>query len=81
MLAATLGRPQEEVEESLARLATAREVVPEMARGRLRCPCHEGWFDAASGRPLAGPPPRPLVRVSLEVRGGVVHAAGLETPA
>jgi Rieske Fe-S protein len=24
-----------------------------------RCPCHEGLFDA-QGRPVAGPPPRPL---------------------
>jgi nitrite reductase/ring-hydroxylating ferredoxin subunit len=56
-------------------------VVPDIAKGRLRCPCHEGWFDAASGRPIAGPPRRPLVRVTLEVRGGVVHATGLEAAA
>jgi Rieske Fe-S protein len=44
---------------------------------RLRCPCHNGLFDAATGRPLAGPPRRPLPRVLLELRDGVVCAAGV----
>jgi Rieske Fe-S protein len=38
------------------------------AAARLyRCPCHEGTFDA-EGRPVSGPPPRPLrvVRVALD---------------
>jgi nitrite reductase/ring-hydroxylating ferredoxin subunit len=53
-------------------------VVPRMAEGRLACPCHEGSFDLASGRALAGPPRRPLPRVTLEVRDGNVYATGLE---
>jgi Rieske Fe-S protein len=53
-------------------------VVPEMDRGRLACPCHKGFFDLATGRPVAGPPRRPLPRVSLEVHDGVVYATGLE---
>jgi Rieske Fe-S protein len=53
-------------------------VTPDAERRRLRCPCHNGLFDAATGRPLAGPPRRPLPRVILEVRDGVVYALGVE---
>jgi Rieske Fe-S protein len=53
-------------------------VVPRPERGELHCPCHEGVFDLRSGRPLAGPPRRPLTRVLLEVRGRDVYAIGLE---
>lgn len=53
-------------------------VVPAVESGRLHCPCHEGWFDLATGRPLAGPPRRPLPRVLLEVRDGTVYATGVE---
>jgi len=53
-------------------------VIPEVAKGRFHCPCHEGLFDLATGRPLAGPPRRPLPRVDLEVRGGTVYAVGVE---
>jgi nitrite reductase/ring-hydroxylating ferredoxin subunit len=35
----------------------------------LYCPCHAGSFDAADGRALAGPPSRPLPRVTIETRG------------
>ncbi len=53
-------------------------VVPAVAEGRLHCPCHNGWFDLETGRPLAGPPRRPLPRVLLEVREGNVYATGVE---
>ncbi len=53
-------------------------VVPEMEKGCLNCPCHHGQFDLATGRPLAGPPRRPLTRITLEVRDGVICATGLE---
>jgi nitrite reductase/ring-hydroxylating ferredoxin subunit len=53
-------------------------VIPEPDAGRLRCPCHNGSFEIAGGAPLAGPPPRPLPRVVLEVRDGVVYATGVE---
>lgn len=55
-------------------------VIPQPETGRLLCPCHEGSFDLATGQPLAGPPRRPLPRVRLEVRDGVVYAAGMEEP-
>jgi Rieske Fe-S protein len=54
-------------------------VVPEIERGLLRCPCHEGYFDLKSGRNVAGPPPRPLPRITLEVRGDDVYAVGVQT--
>jgi nitrite reductase/ring-hydroxylating ferredoxin subunit len=53
-------------------------VVADVPTGRLHCPCHNGWFDLATGQVLAGPPTRPLARVRLEVRGGTVYAVGME---
>lgn len=53
-------------------------VVPEVARGCLHCPCHHGYFELSSGRPIAGPPRRPLNRIRLEVRDDVVYAVGVE---
>lgn len=44
---------------------------------RLECPCHEGGFDVMTGNVLYGPPPRPLDRVEIAVRDGVVWAVGL----
>lgn len=52
-------------------------VLPEVDRGRFHCPCHQGNFDLATGRPLSGPPRRPLPRVELEVRDGFVWAVGV----
>ena len=42
--------------------------------GEMECPCHEGFFDAHTGAVLAGPPERPLGRIEVEVRDGVVWA-------
>jgi Rieske Fe-S protein len=53
-------------------------VLPRVEEGIIHCPCHEGAFDLASGRPIAGPPRRPLSRVRLEIRGGQIYAAGIE---
>jgi Rieske Fe-S protein len=53
-------------------------VVPEFGKGRLFCPCHEGHFDLKTGVPTGGPPTRPLPRVILEVRGGMIYATGME---
>lgn len=46
-------------------------------RDRLECPCHEGYFSAADGRVLQGPPPRPLPQVKLERRGDDLVATGM----
>jgi Rieske Fe-S protein len=40
----------------------------------MECPCHEGLFDASSGAVISGPPQRPLGRIDVEVRDGVVWA-------
>jgi nitrite reductase/ring-hydroxylating ferredoxin subunit len=53
-------------------------VIPRPEEGVLHCPCHEGVFDLASGRPLAGPPTRPLPRIVLELRGRDIYATGVE---
>jgi Rieske Fe-S protein len=56
-------------------------VVPAVEQGKLHCPCHNGWFDLATGAPIAGPPQRPLPRILLEVRDGMVYATGIQDPA
>lgn len=52
-------------------------VVPGENR-TLHCPCHEGVFDCTNGRPLAGPPRRPLPRITLQLRDGSIYATGVE---
>jgi nitrite reductase/ring-hydroxylating ferredoxin subunit len=53
-------------------------VLPQPEQGRIFCPCHEGVFDIATGRPLAGPARRPLTRVIVEMRGSEIYASGIE---
>ena len=53
-------------------------VIPEPEQGHLRCPCHNGFFEINEGRPIAGPPRRPLPRIKLAVRDGVIYATGVE---
>jgi Rieske Fe-S protein len=53
-------------------------VIPEVDQGRLRCPCHNGHFEISEGRPIAGPPRRPLPRIKLEMRDGSIYATGVE---
>lgn len=53
-------------------------VIPHVETSELHCPCHDGIFDLLSGRPIAGPPQRPLARVTLEIRDGLVIATGIE---
>lgn len=45
---------------------------------KLHCPCHEGYFNAEDGKVLAGPPPRPLPKVTLERRGDELWATGIQ---
>jgi Rieske Fe-S protein len=53
-------------------------VIPRPAEGSFYCPCHEGRFDIRTGVPTAGPPRRPLTRISLEMRGRDIYAVGVE---
>ena len=45
---------------------------------KLFCPCHHGYFDCATGRPIAGPPRRPLPLIELEVRGNDIYAVAVK---
>ena len=47
-------------------------------RGDLFCPCHVGLFNLSEGRPIAGPPLRPLPRILVEERGDEIYAVGKE---
>ena len=53
-------------------------VIPQHDQGCFHCPCHEGVFDMSSGKALAGPPRRPLPRITLEIKGDQVYATGVE---
>lgn len=53
-------------------------VVRRPGASELDCPCHEGHFDCADGRPTAGPPTRRLPRVLLEETRDGVFAVGVE---
>jgi Rieske Fe-S protein len=46
----------------------------------LFCACHGGVFDAKSGDVMAGPPPRPMPKVKLEIdTNGDIYANGYES--
>jgi Rieske Fe-S protein len=39
--------------------------------GQIWCACHNGFYDI-SGKNIAGPPPRPLERLNVQIRGDEV---------
>jgi Rieske Fe-S protein len=41
----------------------------------IQCPCHNGWFDARTGSVLRGPPPRPLKRLDVVIKGEEIYVA------
>lgn len=53
-------------------------VVHRPGASELYCPCHEGSFDCADGRPTAGPPQRRLPRIRTEQVEGGIYAVGVE---
>jgi Rieske Fe-S protein len=53
-------------------------VIPDVENGYLHCPCHKGYFEINDGRPIAGPPRRPLTRIRIKVQKGTVYATGVE---
>lgn len=54
-------------EQKCTHLACAVYYSPTL--DKIQCPCHSGLFDAATGDVLEGPPPRPLPRLEVVVRG------------
>ncbi len=42
----------------------------------FHCPCHDGLFDA-NGNVISGPPPAPLERLKVEVKGDKVVVTGV----
>jgi Rieske Fe-S protein len=52
-------------------------VVYDKAESGLFCPCHHGVFNL-EGRPVAGPPIRPLPRITIERRGDELYATAME---
>jgi len=53
-------------------------VVPKVSEGIFLCPCHEGYFDLRTGKNIAGPPPRPLPRIVLEIEGDEIFALSVD---
>ncbi|OQP64015.1 (2Fe-2S)-binding protein [Niastella vici] len=49
--------------------------------GKIECPCHNGWFDAMTGEVLQGPPPRPLPRLDVQVKGNDIFVAAAKEEA
>ena len=53
-------------------------VVHRQGSRELDCPCHEGHFDCADGRPNSGPPTRRLPRILLDETAEGIFAVGVE---
>lgn len=47
-------------------------------KSELVCPCHHGFFDVHTGKPVAGPPKRPLPEIMLKTENGAVYATGVK---
>lgn len=53
-------------------------VRPDLEQNRLHCPCHEGYFNASTGSPEAGPPRRPLPKIKLHIENGTIYATDVQ---
>jgi len=73
-------RPEKDVLVAFSQKCThlSCAVVPQVQRGVIRCPCHEGYFDLHTGDALAGPPPRALPRITLKLNGDDIYATGIQ---
>jgi Rieske Fe-S protein len=76
ILVRTAGGELRAYSQTCTHLACA--VVHRPDEGSLFCPCHHGHFDEQTGRPVGGPPTRPLPRIRLQVTAEDVFAVGRE---
>ena len=53
-------------------------VLFDAGKKQLACPCHEGFFSAEDGRPIAGPPKRSLAQLSVTTENARVLVSGRE---
>ena len=47
---------------------------------QIHCVCHAGHFGVLTGNVIAGPPPSPLPKMNLRIRGGEIFAMGWDDP-
>jgi Rieske Fe-S protein len=75
-----LVRPDEETLLAYSQKCThlSCAVIPEVEKNQFSCPCHHGYFAMNDGRVLAGPPQRPLPKITLQVKGNEIYATGIE---
>jgi len=72
-------RPEENAYLAYSRICTHTScpVFYRPEQNRIVCQCHGGVYSVADGSVLAGPPPRPLPKITLERRGNDLVAIGV----
>jgi Rieske Fe-S protein len=72
-------RPEENTYLAYSRICTHTScpVFYRPEQNLIVCQCHGGVYSVADGSVLAGPPPRPLPKITLERRGDDLVATGV----
>ena len=72
-------RPDENIYLAYSRICTHTScpVFYRPEQNRIVCQCHGGVYSVVDGSVLAGPPPRPLPKITLERRGDDLVAVGV----
>jgi Rieske Fe-S protein len=72
-------RPEENTYVAYSRICTHTScpVFYRPEQNLIVCQCHGGVYSVADGSVLAGPPPRPLPKITLEQRGDDLVAVGV----
>ena len=73
-------RPEENTYLAYSRICTHTScpVFFRPEQNLIVCQCHGGAYSVVDGSVLAGPPPRPLPKITLERRGDDLVATGVE---